>query len=137
MSDKGNASMLEEADASSGPMPESTDAPRRRYLFGHQGSVLMHAISVAGSIGFLLFGYDQGVLGVSTDSREFHIIAKLTASRVSTRRPISCISLAIPRQVFWAPSMPSMRLAASAALLQFSFSEICSAGGSVSTLVLH
>lgn len=68
MSDKGNASMLEEADASSGPIHDYADAPRHRYLFGHQGSILMRAISVAGSIGFLLFGYDQGVLGVSTNS---------------------------------------------------------------------
>ena len=67
MSDKGSASILEDADISSGPMHEYVDAPRHRYLFGHQGAVLMRAISLTGSVGFLLFGYDQGVLGVSTD----------------------------------------------------------------------
>ncbi|CAL5873626.1 uncharacterized protein PFLUO_LOCUS7907 [Penicillium psychrofluorescens] len=71
MSDKGNASMLEEADASSGPIHDYADAPRHRYLFGHQGSILMRAISVAGSIGFLLFGYDQGVLGGINTSSDF------------------------------------------------------------------
>jgi hypothetical protein len=40
------------------------DIPRRRYFFGAQGKSLLRHIAVAGSIGFLLFGYDQGVLGV-------------------------------------------------------------------------
>lgn len=70
MSGKGSASVLEDADASSGPMDEYADAPRRRYLFGYQGSMLMGAISLAGSVGFLLFGYDQGVLGVGTSRRD-------------------------------------------------------------------
>lgn len=70
MSDKGGGSTLVDADVSSGPMDEYADAPRHRYLFGHQGSILMCGISLAGSVGFLLFGYDQGVLGVSTSRRE-------------------------------------------------------------------
>lgn len=37
----------------------------KKYFFGLQGDSLRHQISFAGSIGFLLFGYDQGVLGVS------------------------------------------------------------------------
>ena len=41
------------------------NAPRKRYFFGAQGKSLMRAISAAGTVGFLLFGYDQGVLGVS------------------------------------------------------------------------
>ena len=38
---------------------------RKRYFFGAQGKTLNAHIAIAGSIGFLLFGYDQGVLGVS------------------------------------------------------------------------
>lgn len=40
-------------------------APRRTYAFGKQGKTLRFQISVAGALGFLLFGYDQGVLGVT------------------------------------------------------------------------
>lgn len=42
-----------------------TDVPRKRYFFGTEGSALRKHVAIAGSIGFLLFGYDQGVLGVS------------------------------------------------------------------------
>ena len=38
--------------------------PRKRYFFGAQGRALTAQIAIAGSIGFMLFGYDQGVLGV-------------------------------------------------------------------------
>lgn len=65
MSEKVAANTAEDADASSGPTVEYANIPRHRYFFGYQGPVLMHAISFAGSVGFLLFGYDQGVLGVS------------------------------------------------------------------------
>lgn len=49
------------------PQDESIDfenIPRKRYFFGLQGRSLRRNISIAGSIGFLLFGYDQGVLSV-------------------------------------------------------------------------
>lgn len=39
--------------------------PRRRYFFGAEGRSLTTHVAIAGSLGFLLFGYDQGVLGVS------------------------------------------------------------------------
>jgi len=39
--------------------------PRRKYFASAQGRALRAQIAIAGSIGFLLFGYDQGVLGVS------------------------------------------------------------------------
>lgn len=51
------------------PNSNEVDLPRARYFFGHQGSILMSAISFAGSIGFFLFGYDQGVLGVRRSSK--------------------------------------------------------------------
>lgn len=35
-----------------------------RYAFGIQGKALRANISVAGALGFLLFGYDQGFLSV-------------------------------------------------------------------------
>ena len=38
--------------------------PRKRYFFGAQGRALTAQVAIAGSIGFMLFGYDQGVLGV-------------------------------------------------------------------------
>lgn len=41
------------------------NAPRGRFAFGAQGKALMRMITGCGAIGFLLFGYDQGVLGVS------------------------------------------------------------------------
>jgi len=44
------------------------NAPRARYAFGYQGKTLMRTISTCGAIGFLLFGYDQGVLGVGISS---------------------------------------------------------------------
>jgi hypothetical protein len=37
---------------------------RRSYGGGLRGKALMRAITLAGGIGFLLFGYDQGVLSV-------------------------------------------------------------------------
>lgn len=37
----------------------------KSYLFGAQGKSLIRQVSFAGSLGFFLFGYDQGVLGVS------------------------------------------------------------------------
>ncbi|CAK7200341.1 hypothetical protein SEUCBS139899_003032 [Sporothrix eucalyptigena] len=47
------------------------NAPRKRYFFGAQGKSLMRAISAAGTVGFLLFGYDQGVLGGINTSEDF------------------------------------------------------------------
>ena len=38
--------------------------PRKRYFFGAQGRALTAQVTIAGSISFMLFGYDQGVLGV-------------------------------------------------------------------------
>lgn len=43
--------------------------PQKKYVFGMEGSTLRNQISIAGAIGFLLFGYDQGVLGVNQPSR--------------------------------------------------------------------
>ena len=43
---------------------DGTPIRRHRYAFGAQGKTLMRTISACGAIGFLLFGYDQGVLGV-------------------------------------------------------------------------
>jgi len=40
------------------------NVPRRRYVFGTERSALRKHVAIAGSIGFLFFGYDQGVLGV-------------------------------------------------------------------------
>lgn len=45
--------------------PLACQIVNKQYFFGLQGDSLRHQISLAGSIGFLLFGYDQGVLGVS------------------------------------------------------------------------
>ena len=69
MSDKGKSNSVELASQSSGRANNTIDldAPRKKYFFGHQGSTLMGAISFTGSVGFLLFGYDQGVLGVRSD----------------------------------------------------------------------
>lgn len=40
-------------------------SPRgQRYAFGLQGKALRANISIAGALGFLLFGYDQGFLSV-------------------------------------------------------------------------
>jgi hypothetical protein len=46
----------------------STSKPRARYAFGCQGTSLMRIISTCGAVGFMLFGYDQGVLGVRTST---------------------------------------------------------------------
>ena len=46
-----------------------TNVPRKRYFFGTEGSALRMHVAIAGLIGFLLFGYDQGVLGVCLTSR--------------------------------------------------------------------
>lgn len=56
--------------AGSGPEyaspPTSLDSPKsKKYFFGAQGKALVRQISFAGGLGFFLFGYDQGVLGVS------------------------------------------------------------------------
>ncbi len=39
----------------------------KKYAFGVQGKTLRRHVSLAGAFGFLLFGYDQGVLGVRFD----------------------------------------------------------------------
>lgn len=41
-----------------------TNAPRRSYFLGTEGGALRKHVAIAGSLGSLLFGYDQGVLGV-------------------------------------------------------------------------
>ena len=40
-------------------------AESKKYFFGARGKALVRQISFAGGLGFFLFGYDQGVLGVS------------------------------------------------------------------------
>lgn len=49
------------------PTAVINDVPEkhRKYFLGAQGRALRNQISIAGAIGFLLFGYDQGVLSVS------------------------------------------------------------------------
>lgn len=44
--------------------------PRQKYFFGAEGRSLMKHVAIAGSLGFLLFGYDQGVLGVRSTKPE-------------------------------------------------------------------
>lgn len=47
------------------PSHAPIDVPMtKRYFFGAQGKSLTRQVSLAGGIGFLLFGYDQGVFGV-------------------------------------------------------------------------
>lgn len=59
------------ADTSeSAPKSSTEDYPSepivsKNYFFGAQGKALVSQISIAGGLGFFLFGYDQGVLGVS------------------------------------------------------------------------
>lgn len=45
--------------------PTDTSESVKNYFFGAQGKALVSQISIAGGLGFFLFGYDQGVLGVS------------------------------------------------------------------------
>ncbi|CAM1500395.1 Fc.00g095570.m01.CDS01 [Cosmosporella sp. VM-42] len=73
MNEKANAESVELASNRSNPFTIGVDlnAPRARYFFGYQGSTLMRAISITGSVGFLLFGYDQGVLGGINTSEDF------------------------------------------------------------------
>lgn len=54
-------------DSEISPARSISTAPgsRRSYFFGVQGKTLIRHVSIAGAVGFLLFGYDQGVLGVS------------------------------------------------------------------------
>lgn len=68
-SDQGDSSSDEKRRAP--PQTETAqyidaNASRRRFAFGAQGKPLLRTIMACGAIGFLLFGYDQGVLGVST-----------------------------------------------------------------------
>lgn len=77
------------------------NVPRTRYFFGHRGSTLMSAISFAGSVGFFLFGYDQGVLGVRLPSEG--IGSRLLTNRcerASIHPPTSSISLETHRTLF-------------------------------------
>ncbi|OJJ02059.1 hypothetical protein ASPVEDRAFT_132485 [Aspergillus versicolor CBS 583.65] len=48
-----------------------TDFKSRRYLGGLRGQPLVRAITLAGAIGFLLFGYDQGVLSGINTAQDF------------------------------------------------------------------
>lgn len=43
---------------------EDTSSLKQKFFFGARGKSLTRQISFAGAIGFMLFGYDQGVLGV-------------------------------------------------------------------------
>ena len=47
-----------------------TKVPRRSYFFGTEGGTLGENVAIAGSLGSLLFGYDQGVLGVGFSTRD-------------------------------------------------------------------
>ncbi|KAJ9640200.1 hypothetical protein H2204_003425 [Knufia peltigerae] len=54
-------------------VPNNVDvnAPRGRFAFGAQGKSLLRMITGCGAIGFMLFGYDQGVLGGINTSNDF------------------------------------------------------------------
>lgn len=70
MSDKEQIQTVESASDTPGAGEKQdthqvdVNASRHRYAFGLQGKHLLRTISACGAIGFLLFGYDQGVLGV-------------------------------------------------------------------------
>jgi hypothetical protein len=57
--------------------PASPNYPK--YMFGIQGKTLRRNISLAGAFGFLLFGYDQGFIGVRAkwSSRILEDLAKI------------------------------------------------------------
>lgn len=46
----------------------------QRYAFGLQGKALRANISIAGALGFLLFGYDQGFLSVRLIQNQFFVL---------------------------------------------------------------
>lgn len=94
MAEKDNSEHVEERSGQQSPRTPTEDekganlhsadfavdanAPRRRYAFGYQGKVLMRTISACGAIGFMLFGYDQGVLGVSISALILEMTQQLT-----------------------------------------------------------
>ncbi|KAH6986655.1 general substrate transporter [Ilyonectria destructans] len=51
--------------------PMNYDIVNNRYFLGLRGKALRRQISFAGAFGFLLFGYDQGVLGGLNAAEEF------------------------------------------------------------------
>ncbi|KAM6523107.1 hypothetical protein FSOLCH5_003726 [Fusarium solani] len=51
--------------------PMDYDIASKKYFFGLRGKALRRQISFAGALGFLLFGYDQGVLGGLNAAEEF------------------------------------------------------------------
>lgn len=53
------------------PPPETRSIARKRFFGGAQGKALTSQIAIAGSIGFMLFGYDQGVLSGLNAAEEF------------------------------------------------------------------
>ncbi|KAL2444008.1 hypothetical protein ABEF95_014689 [Exophiala dermatitidis] len=66
-----DSSTSEKSALPSSPSPSHDDIVPKRYFFGAQGKALTRQIAIAGSIGFLLFGYDQGVLGGLNAAEEF------------------------------------------------------------------
>ncbi|KAL1845063.1 hypothetical protein VTK73DRAFT_1207 [Phialemonium thermophilum] len=77
MSEKATSESVELAPTPTNPAAGATlagidlSAPRKKYLFGTRGPALVRVISLAGAVGFLLFGYDQGVLGGINTSDDF------------------------------------------------------------------
>jgi hypothetical protein len=60
------ASKTDDADKTrSRDTDESLDFGKS-YVFGAEGKALERHVAIAGAIGFFLFGYDQGVLSVSS-----------------------------------------------------------------------
>lgn len=53
----------------SSPNTYAGDVVAKKYFFGAQGKTLIRQICFASGLGFFLFGYDQGVLGVSQEAR--------------------------------------------------------------------
>lgn len=64
----GHTTTPEDSNVSPPPTVQYGNIPSKKYFFGAQGKALSRQVSFAGALGFLLFGYDQGVLGVSAPS---------------------------------------------------------------------
>ena len=64
--------MSEPAIMSTDVVSTSSAKPVKTFM-GLQGRMLGHAVSVIATTGFLLFGYDQGVMSGIIDAEPFHV----------------------------------------------------------------
>jgi hypothetical protein len=86
------ASEVSRTECASDEMTATTsDLEHKKFFFGAQGRALRNHISIAGALGFLLFGYDQGVLGVRFATTARQLFAH-SSHRVSMRRMTSSTS---------------------------------------------